>query len=548
MDQRRDISRIPTVHDLRVKFCYICQEEELHNAPDNPPRAWTHPCTCTLIAHESCLLRWIQTSQADANRSANALKCPQCGTKYELISKRPQVLRLLGFGNRLLQRAGRIVTLVGAAGMIGVFASGVYVIATLYGSWALKQFIGQEYVFPFLRPVFPANLGLRMHSLLLSDDPNVWRWTSLVNLPSIPFALILARFQPPRLIPSIIPILLLWPPIPPIHVREVFASNTSTAPFSPSSFFPANLRTSHSWSSTLWNWPPTPALFGFILVPFVRYVYRKAWTRLQVYVLGSLPPSVRNIGDTIIWDGWPIVIRIRTEVNQGGAVQEQEDQAHDENQDAIGVDQQQMQEGQAEEPAAQQREQEIPHPQDQIPEDGVPALEAAEQNITVMRSSFGRRIGGALLVPWISNRMGALLLAVSKHSAILRRILAVQSPLRNMATLIPGRTQAQGLLGQLQKTIGIVWQSTMRGSPAWVEADPVWWRNALGLGLFVVVKDAVQLLHLWLATRELESRHVKNRNFAGVDIRELDLVPEFLRPALAPTAQSQRSQSLPKGL
>lgn len=59
------------------------------------------------------------------------------------------------------------------------------------------------------------------------------------------------------------------------------------------------------------------------------------------------------------------------------------------------------------------------------------------------------------------------------------------------------------------------------------------------------VKDAIELLHLWLATRELESRHVKDRNFAGIDIRELDLVPGFLRPASAPTLQSQRSQSLP---
>lgn len=42
-------------------------------------------------------------------------------------------------------------------------------------------------------------------------------------------------------------------------------------------------------------------------------------------------------------------------------------------------------------------------------------------------------------------------------------------------------------------------------------------------------KDCLQLLHLWLAKRELESRHVKNRDFSGVDIRELDLVPSFPR-------------------
>ncbi|KAG5734007.1 E3 ubiquitin-protein ligase MARCH5, partial [Termitomyces sp. T112] len=155
---------------------------------------------------------------------------------------------------------------------------------------------------------------------------------------------------------------------------------------------------------------------------------------------------------------------------------------------------------------------------------------------------------GALLVPWISNRMGALLLAASKHSIILRRILALRPPLQQITALVPGHVQAQGFLGQLQRKLGTVWQSTIRGSSAWVETDPVWWRNALGLGLFVVVKDTIELLHLWLATRELESRHVKNRDFARVEIRELDLVPGFPRPALDPTAQSQRSQSLPKGL
>ena len=42
-------------------------------------------------------------------------------------------------------------------------------------------------------------------------------------------------------------------------------------------------------------------------------------------------------------------------------------------------------------------------------------------------------------------------------------------------------------------------------------------------------KDCVQLLHLWLAKRELESRRVKDRDFKGVDIRELDLLPSFLQ-------------------
>jgi len=57
------------------------------------------------------------------------------------------------------------------------------------------------------------------------------------------------------------------------------------------------------------------------------------------------------------------------------------------------------------------------------------------------------------------------------------------------------------------------------------ECDPVWWRNSLGFGLFVVAKDFLQLLHLWLSQRELATRRVKSRDFSGVDPRELDLLP-----------------------
>jgi hypothetical protein len=38
------------------------------------------------------------------------------------------------------------------------------------------------------------------------------------------------------------------------------------------------------------------------------------------------------------------------------------------------------------------------------------------------------------------------------------------------------------------------------------------------------VKDGLKLFHLWLAKRELEERHIKNKSFAGIDVTELDLV------------------------
>ncbi|GLB44199.1 putative RING-variant domain containing protein [Lyophyllum shimeji] len=532
--------RVPTVNDLRVKLCYICREEENYDAPpEDPPRAWTHPCTCTLVAHESCLLRWIQTSQGDPARAPNALKCPQCGTKYELVSYRPRILRLLGLGNAVLQRIGRLLTLCGAAGVVAVFASGIYIVLTAYGAWAVRQFLGEE-----------------MFNLLLTDNPSNWPWTTFINLPSIPLSLIAGRFQTAALIPTLVPILLVWPPAPPIRYRLTRSTSADTD----LRFPPAPAR------DALWTWPPTPAVFGFVIVPLVRVVYRRVRAKVQTWVLGAQPPSARlgrpagagagaggaagGAGANDGWDGWPIVIRIRAHVvgEEGGqpppppppqpqqqVVQVQQGvQApglvHVHNGEGEGEGEQ-PQEG-PQPPAAVQGDEQLPD-QDQ-------ALAAAEQQISISASSLGRRVGGALLIPWISNRMGALLLSLSKHSDTLRRFLAVRPAGTGAGAgsgtvgwpygVAPGEWEGLGPVRQVRKALGMVWAASWRGTRTWAEADPVWWRNAIGLGLFVVAKDCVELLHLYLALRELESRHVRSRDFAGVDIRELDLVPGFPGP------------------
>lgn len=138
----------------------LVSEAKLSEDPEESTRAWTHPCKCTLIAHESCLLKWIQTSQGSSSRAPNALKCPQCGFNYELESKDSIVLHLLSSGNRSLQRMGRLFTAVSAASIVGVVGAGVYfilsliltltrfpgvyIILTSYGAWAVHQFIGKE--------------------------------------------------------------------------------------------------------------------------------------------------------------------------------------------------------------------------------------------------------------------------------------------------------------------------------------------------------------------------------------------------------------------
>jgi hypothetical protein len=198
-----------------------------------------------------------------------------------------------------------------------------------------------------------------------------------------------------------------------------------------------------------------------------------------------------------------------------------------------------------------------------------------EHTIHLSGSSLGRLIGGALVVPEISNIMGSMLFRLSAHSSLLRRFLAIRPrmlkgpPPREWWMNFPPIGSGTGtgmwsIVGRLGLSLKLIFGLLWGGSQTWIECDPVWWGKfpallplflycleltyvSLGgetpldwafLSLYVVIiissrdltsvrsqaKDCIQLLHLWLAKRELESRRVKNKSFEGVDIRELDLI------------------------
>jgi len=300
-------------------------------------------------------------------------------------------------------------------------------------------------------------------------------------------------------------------------------------------------------------------VFGLFVVPIVRAVYKRCFGRVQAWVLGAQPPSAGREGGAG-WEwrlGEPFMIRIRMEEEgpQGGALQGRGG-------GRAGGGQEQMRAEVGAEGQGQQQRGEGPAQQQPEEAPNEVAVAAAEQLIEVDTSSLGRRIGGALLIPSISSSMGSLLLRLSKRSHWLKRFLAVRGgggpvavgegarwflpPLFGLGTWShPKSWEGMGLARQMGLGMRLVLGATWNGTRTWAEADPVWWRNAVGLGLFIVVrfgfllwvddfdfgkaKDCMQLLHLWLAKRELESRHVKSRDFAGVDIKELDLVPSFPR-------------------
>jgi hypothetical protein len=97
---------------------------------------------------------------------------------------------------------------------------------------------------------------------------------------------------------------------------------------------------------------------------------------------------------------------------------------------------------------------------------------AAERLQNLSNASVGRYIGGALLVPRISNLMGSLLFRLSKHSALLRKFLAIRPPLKDrLDGFSSGGVGSFSDVGQAVKTAVRV---MVGGTRTWTEADPVW--------------------------------------------------------------------------
>ncbi|KAF7326685.1 Translation initiation factor eIF2 gamma subunit [Mycena venus] len=462
--------RPPTIADLRVKLCYICRDEERDATA--PPRAWVHPCTCTLIAHESCLLEWIKSSEG-TGRESSARQCPQCKTQYEVESNNPIVLKFLRAIDKNVARAD-----------IGFYLAGIYFAIRAvyraqinYGAWALRKYIGDE-----------------MFDLLLGDDRSKWPLIAKFNVVLIPAGLILSRLGLGYTISALVAT---WP----------------TFAFLPAdwdSHSPALLELDKPRAA--FPWPPSPLVFGFVVLPITRRLYNYYFTVFSRWVLdlGPAPPRPRN--------------------NPGVAgflrrFLDNIDRAADERAAAEGG-----RAGGGNANAAENANANADAPANPNPEERVVALE--------MRH-VGSLVGGALLVPLISSTMGNLLHRLAQRFDLLKRFLAIRPKWRGFLPPPPLRRYTfseiwkRASAGVVQEDAGRTLKFVLRAVWGDIrkldECDPVWWRNSVGLGIFVVAKDFLQLLHLWLSKRELATRRVKSRDFSGVDPRELDLLPTGLR-------------------
>jgi hypothetical protein len=293
-----------------------------------------------------------------------------------------------------------------------------------------------------------------MYDLLLTDDPANWPWSAFFNLPTLTLSLIGSRFHTVTL-PTLIPILFAWPLSSPVGTRSRLLNQYWTDP--------DNARELELTSTTSSSaWPPSPAIFAFFVVPLTRIIYKHCFSYLQLWTLGARPtPPVANGGP-----GWQInegfFIRIRANVGDDNNLQQQQRQ------------QQPAQEPQQQQPAADGEA-----PADQEP--NAAAVAAAEQLISFDASSLGRKIGGALLIPSISNMMGSFLFRLSKHSTLLRRFLGVRPSLNSLLPPPLGpytydsNWRKLNLMRQLGLSIRLVMNATWNGTRTWAEADPVWY-------------------------------------------------------------------------
>lgn len=282
-----------------------------------------------------------------------------------------------------------------------------------------------------------------MYDLLLTDDPGNWPIMAWLNLPLIPISLILGQTPLDSILP-LFPLVSFWPSIPPTIVRSPFENRIlDFASNRPGRRFVGPLY----WAvhDIFFTWPPSPiaCLFGLAIV---KTGYRRLMTRLRTRVLGQNPvhaparvmPMVRRL----MFENFNFEMRIEGDENIINGLQN-DGGANNQNRAAAGA-----------QPQVQRQE---------------------EITINLTGASIGRLIGGALLLPPISNFFGSILFRLSKHSSLLRQFLSIR-PKGFRFPRPPGRRRMKDMSFPEQVWVAMTASISIlfAGSPNWREADPVW--------------------------------------------------------------------------
>ena len=294
-----------------------------------------------------------------------------------------------------------------------------------------------------------------MFNKILTNDPSKWPWSAYIHLPLLPINLVSSRFRASSLL---IPLLLNWPPAGPVgeqsrRLSEYWAKPENAARLSQMKFISAQ------------NWPPPPLILAIIGFPVIRVFYHRIYAHLYLKCMGTPLPPPRRVRGMNFNEGL-FVIGIRAD-----------GQEHNPN---VGAQRRRQQ-------WQEQRQQQVQAAAaDEDPDPNAAAAEAAEQLIEINAASLGRRIGGALIIPYISSVMGNLLFRLSKHSGILRSFLGIRPTKVSWTDYMLLPWDLQGVLfadkewddldsfEKVKKGFRHFIDTFTIGSRSFVGSDPVW--------------------------------------------------------------------------
>lgn len=232
--------------DEEPRKCWICFNDETED--DATSSEWRSPCTCSLVAHEKCLLDWIADMEAPtagrrAGRKTGRILCPQCKTEIRVQRPRSVVVDSV----RVVEKLAGTLLLPGFAFVTGtalystLTLAGTHTIYAIFGTQDAAQILGPLYQAP--TPAMPSSLAIRLVDHLRHH------WRLDIGLPLIPAILVASRTT----------------------LADSFL------PFLPLIFFVSSGQPGDEMLQL--QWPPSAA-FSFAVLPYLRGFYNAYYERV----------------------------------------------------------------------------------------------------------------------------------------------------------------------------------------------------------------------------------------------------------------------------
>ncbi|KAJ9610613.1 hypothetical protein H2200_005390 [Cladophialophora chaetospira] len=165
----QDSNARPTAPSRASTFgpkCWICMSDKSEDDPNNPP-VWRSPCSCSLVAHESCLLDWVADLEnpKNKNKRAGPIQCPQCKSDIKISRPRSYIVE----GYRQIDRSlGKFVLPGLGLSLAGTIWAGawfhgyqsVYLVFGHNDAERIFRYATSRHEFAWMYSLIPANLIL----------------------------------------------------------------------------------------------------------------------------------------------------------------------------------------------------------------------------------------------------------------------------------------------------------------------------------------------------------------------------------------------------